>query len=775
MKRLLWIGFAAGLGLTALSAQDFRNPALPVGRRVDDLLARMTLNEKVAQMCCYVAWDEASRFYDFKGNIQREKALLSVKDGLGQIGVVAFNADITPADHARLINAIQRFVIENTRLGIPVMFHDECLHGLMDFGATIFPQSLAMASTWDPGLIERVFTAIAAEARSRGVAQALTPMIDVVRDPRWGRTEESYGEDPYLTSRFAVAIIRGLQGRRPDFWDDSPVEPGRLVATAKHFAGHGQMEGGLNLAPGVYGRRTVEDVFLPPFRAAVREAGVLSIMPAYHEIDGVPCHASRWLLEDVLRRDWGFRGIVVSDYDGISRMLQWQKIAEDERAAARLALDAGVDLELPVSPNYRTLADQVAEGWVSESEIDRTVSRILAIKFMLGLFDRPYADPAAAQKINQCAAHRALALETARKAMVLLKNEGNVLPLSKTGIRRLAVVGPNAAVIHHGGYSVDTDRGVTVLQGIRDKVGGTVKVEYAEGCKIHLGSDFWLNRKVTLNDLESDRRMIEEAVAVVKTCDAAVVAVGETPAVCGEHNGARSSLDLLGGQNDLVAAVAATGKPVVVVLINGRPLSINRIERGIPAILECWYLGEATGTALADVLFGDFNPAGKLTISFPRSAGHIPAFYNKKNYDTSFSGYVLDSTTPLFPFGHGLSYTTFAYSNLTVSPDTIPAKGKATVRVDVTNTGNREGDETVQLYIRDRVASVTRPVLELKGFCRITLKPGEIRRVEFGIGFEELAFTGLDMKRTVEPGGFDVLVGRSSADLMKAELTVKNE
>jgi len=775
MKRFWRIAFAAGFGLASLAGQDFQNPALPVGRRVDDLLARMTLEEKVAQMCSYVAWDDASRFYDFRANIKHEQALAVLKHGLGQIGVVAFNTDISPADHARLINAIQKFVIGNTRLGIPVMFHDECLHGLMDFGATIFPQSIAMSSTWDPGLLERVFTAVAAEARSRGVAQALTPMIDVVRDPRWGRTEESYGEDPYLTSRFAVAIIRGLQGRRPDFRDDSPVGPDRVVATGKHFAGHGQMEGGLNLAPGVYGERTLRDVFLPPFRAAVQEAGVLSIMPAYHEIDGIPCHASRWLLGDMLRWEWGFRGIVVSDYDGITRMHQWQRSAADGREAARQALDAGVDLDLPGSANYRTLAEQVRSGLVQERDIDRSVGRILAVKFMLGLFDRPYADPALAQKINRCDTHRALALETARKAVILLKNDGNLLPLSKAKIRRLAVVGPNAAVIHHGGYSVDTDRGVTLLQGIRDKAGGTVQVEYAEGCKIHLGSDFWLSRNVTLNDPESDRRMIEEAVALARTCDAAVVAVGETPAVCGEHNGARPSLDLLGAQNDLVAAVAATGKPVVVVLINGRPLSIGWVKENVPAILECWYLGEATGTALADVLFGDVNPGGKLTISFPRSAGHIPAYYSKKNFDTAFSGYVLESTAPLFPFGHGLSYTAFAYSNLSVSPDTIPAKGAAAAAVDVTNTGSLEGDEIVQLYIRDRVASVTRPVMELKGFRRITLKPGETRRVEFVIGFEELAFTGPDMKRTVEPGGFDILVGRSSADLMKAELTVKSE
>jgi len=350
-------------------------------------------------------------------------------------------------------------------------------------------------------------------------------------------------------------------------------------------------------------------------------------------------------------------------------MHQWQKIAEDERAAARLALDAGVDLDLPGALNYRTLTDQVRQGLVSENVIDAAVSRILAIKFMLGLFDKPYADPALAQKVNQCEAHRQLALETAAKAVVLLKNEGNLLPLSRTKIQRLAVIGPNAAVIHHGGYSVDTDRGITVLQGIRDKIGGTVQVEYAEGCKIHLGGDFWLNRNVTLNDPESDRRMIEEAVALTRTSDAAVVAVGETPAVCGEHNGARPSLELPGRQNELAAAVVATGKPVVVVLINGRPLSIGWIKNNVPAILECWYLGEATGTALADVLFGDVNPAGKLTISFPRSAGHIPAYYSKKNFDTAFSGYVLDSTAPLFPFGHGLSYTTFAYSNLSVSPD----------------------------------------------------------------------------------------------------------
>jgi beta-glucosidase len=750
--------------LSRSNAQDYKKPGLPVEDRVNDLLSRMTLEEKVAQMLCFVAWDNQSRFYDFKANIDREKALPRLKNGLGHIGVVAFNTNITPAEHTLLINAIQKFTIENSRLGIPVIFHDECLHGLMDFGATIFPQAIAMSGTWDPDLIRKVFTAIAAEARSRGVTHAFTPMIDVVRDPRWGRTEESYGEDPYLTSRFAVAIVKGLQGERPLLFNDAPVGKNHIVATGKHFAGHGQMEGGLNLAPGLYPLRTLLEAFLPPFKAAVTEAGVLSVMPAYHEFDGIPCHANQWLLKTILREQWGFRGVVVSDYDGITKLHAYQNVAEDNRAAARLALAAGMDIDLPASSNYNTLVDQVKTGLVSEADIDKAVKRVLHMKFLLGLFDRPFGDPEEAGKINRCAAHRALALEAARKAVVLLKNEDHLLPLDKTRIRKLAVIGPNAGVIHHGGYSVDTDQGVTILQGIKNKVGNEIQIEYAEGCKVHLGSDFWLNRKAVLNDPESDGKMIAEAVETAKRCDVSIVVVGETPAVCGEHNSARSSLDLLGRQNDLVKAVLETGKPVVVFLINGRPLSISAIHQKVPAILEGWYLGEETGTAAADVLFGDINPGGKLTISFPRSAGHIPAYYNKKHYDRDFSGYLMDQTTPLFPFGFGLSYTTFAYGNLRLSSAEIGVKGTTTASVEITNTGTREGDEIVQLYIRDRVSSVTRPVKELKGFKRITLKPGETKTVAFDLGFEELAFYDVHLERVVEPGTFDVMAGSSSRD-----------
>ncbi len=587
--------------------------------------------------------------------------------------------------------------------------------------------------------------------------------------PRWGRTEETYGEDPYLVSRMVVAAIRAIQGPGPG------VDGEHVMATAKHFAAHGQPEGGTNIAPVNYSERVLREYFLPSFEAAVKEAGVMAVMPSYNEIDGVPSHANRWLIEKLLRQEWGFDGLVVSDYYAIPQMASLHKIAGDNAEAAKLALETGVDIELPDPEAYKSLVQLVREGKVSEAALDKAVARNLRAKFLLGLFENPSVDPERAARVTNSQAHRELAAEAARRSIILLKNENSLLPLDRNRLKSLAVIGPNANRAHLGGYSDDPGRGVSVLEGITAKVGGQVKITHAQGCKItQAGGDWWADTS-RLSDPAEDEKLINEAVETAKMADAVVLVVGgnedtNKEAWADNHLGDRDSLELVGRQNDLVKAVLAAGKPTVVVLINSGPLSINYIAENVPAILEGFYLGQETGIAVADVLFGDYNPAGKLPISFPRSVGQLPIYYNHK--PTARRGYLFTSKEPLFPFGHGLSYTTFTYTNLKVAPEKIAPAGRATVSVNVTNTGKRAGDEIVQLYIRDLVSSVTRPVLELKDFRRITLAPGETKTVTFTLTPDKLSFLDLHMNRTVEPGWFDIMVGASSIKHQKMRLEV---
>jgi beta-glucosidase len=569
-----------------------------------------------------------------------------------------------------------------------------------------------------------------------------------------------------------VAAIEGLQG------DSFFIGRHHVVATAKHFAVHGQPEGGTNTAPGNYSERIIRENFLVPFQAAVEEAKVGSVMASYNEIDGIPSHVNPWLLDRVLRQEWGFGGYVTSDGDGLQMLIQTHHVAGNKLDAARQAIAAGVDYDLSDGSVYRTLIGQVKQGGVPESDLDRAVARVLATKFRLGLFDNPYVDPDYAEKTTNSAVHRQIALKAAQETMVLLKNDKNLLPLDLAKLKTIAVIGPNAAELHLGGYSRGPSHSVPILQGIRDRVGSQAKVVYARGCQFTAGKQDWhgwFEDNVQLVDPKTQVDKIKEAVDAAKSADVAILVVGENEATNREawaeqHLGDRDSLELLGAQNDLVKAIVETGTPTVVLLINGRPLSINYIAEQVPAIIEGWYLGQEGGTAAANVLFGDVNPGGKLPITFPHSVGDLPDFYNHK--PSSNRTYTFSTRKPLYPFGYGLSYTTFRFDNLRVEPARIEVGGTAKVSVDVINTGSREGDEVPQMYIHQKIASVTVPVMQLRGFQRISLKPGERKTVDFIITPDTLSLLNRDMHRVVEPGVFEIMVGPSSDQTSTIPLAV---
>jgi beta-glucosidase len=752
----------------------YKDASRPVEERVRDLLARMTLEEKVAQTLA--VWKGKERITDEQGGFAPEKAAAVLGNGIGQIARPSELRDrpkrlvLGPRENAVFVNAVQKWLVENTRLGIPALTHEEALHGLTAPKGTSFPIPIGLASSWDPALVERVMGVAAKEARARGTHHVLAPVLDLARDPRWGRTEETFGEDPYLVTRLGVAAIRGYQGT------GTTLAPDKVFATAKHYAVHGPHEGGINTAPGNISERVVRDQYLAPFEAAITEAKVMTVMPSYNEIDGVPAHKNRFLIDRVLRQEWGFQGLVVSDYYAIEQLVSRHGVAADLSDAARQALLTGVDIELPDVQAYGKLVELVKAGQLPQAALDTVVARILRAKFLAGVFENPYADPERALAVSNTAEHQALALEAARRSIVLVKNEGGLLPLARERVRTLAVIGPNAKGVRLGGYSSDPGRGVDILQGIRDKAGPKLEIGYSEGTRITEHEPNWTADKVELGDPAKNRARIQEAAALAKNADVAIVVVGTNESTSREawadnHLGDVANLRLLAQQEELVLAVLATGKPVVMVLINGRPLALSGLAERVPAIVEGFYLGQEGGTALAEVLFGDYNPGGKLPISFPRDVGQLPVYYGRK--PTSFRGYLDMARGPLFAFGHGLSYTTFKLENLRVSPETIAPTGEAAVSVDVVNTGPRKGDEVVQLYIRDKVSSVTRPQRELRGFERVTLEPGERRSVRFRLGPEALRLTDEHMKRVVEPGTFDVLVGSGPEGLMRATLEVK--
>ncbi|SPE55708.1 Glycoside hydrolase, family 3 domain protein [Verrucomicrobia bacterium] len=762
----------------ALRTPVYKNPRAPISRRVKDLLARMTLEEKAAQMMC--VWQQkAETVVDADGNFDPKKARAAFGHGHG-LGQVGRPSDAGKGKDARsmaeLTNAIQKFFLENSRLGIPVIFHEECLHGHAGVGSTSFPQPIGLAATFDPLLVEALYTMTAEETRARGAHQALTPVVDVARDPRWGRVEETFGEDPCLVSELGVAAVRGFQG------DGSFRDKKRLIATLKHFAAHGEPESGINCAPANIPPRLLREVFLAPFERAVRQAGAISVMASYNEIDGVPSHANPWLLRDVLRREWGFRGFVVSDYYAIWELAHrpdtfGHSVAKDRKEACRLSVRAGVNIEFPEPDCYLHLVGLVREGQLREADLDELVTPMLFWKFKLGLFDDPFTDPKVAEEIVGSEKHRALARQAARETITLLKNQNHLVPLNPRKINSIAVVGPNADRELLGGYSGRPKFYTSLLEGIRAKVGDRVQVPYCEGCKITVGGS-WNQDLVTLSDPEEDQRLIREALQTARQADVIVLAIGGNEQTSREgwsrkHLGDRASLDLPGRQGELVKAMISTGKPVIVFLFNGSPISVRLCHDQVPVIFECWYLGQETGHAVADVLFGDHNPGGKLPITIPRSVGQVPAFYNYK--PSARRGYLFEDVSPLFPFGYGLSYTTFAFANARLAKKTLRAGDSTRVLVDVKNTGKRAGSEVVQLYVRDLVSSVTRPIKELKGFRKVFLAPGETRTVVLDIPPEALAFYDLHMKFTVEPGEFEIMVGNSSrdSDLLKLMLMVK--
>ncbi|MBL8550091.1 MAG: glycoside hydrolase family 3 C-terminal domain-containing protein [Hyphomonadaceae bacterium] len=757
------------------AAPVYKDAKAPVERRVEDLLSRMTLEEKVAQML--TLWQNKSEIINADLQFDRAKAKSNFPNGVGQIARPQDRVGADPPARVRhrgaresvaFNNAVQRWAVEDTRLGIPVLFHEESLHGFATADATSFPQAIALASSWDPALVQRVSALIAREVRARGVHLVLSPVVDVSRDPRWGRIEETFGEDPYLVGEIGVAAVRGLQG------DTLPLAPGHVFATLKHMTGHGQPESGANIGPASISERTLREQFFPPFETIVRRTNVRSIMPSYNEIDGVPSHANRWLLHDVLRGEWGYRGALVSDYFAIEQLVDIHHVEPDYAAAAIRALRAGLDMDLPNGVAFRTLVDSVRAGRVREAEIDAAVRRILAIKFEAGLFENPYADADAAEAVTGNAEGRALAEEAARRTIVLLKNDGNLLPFNPASIRTLAVIGPNAAPERLGGYSGVPRGVVTALEGIQARVGPNVRVVHHEGVKITKETDWWAD-EVTLADPAENARLIREAVRVARRADHIILVIGDTEQTSREawadnHLGDRANIDLVGQQNDLAAAILALNKPTAIVLLNGRPPSYPLIADRAKAIVEGWYLGQEGGTALAQVLFGDANPGGKLPLTVARHAGQLPHFYDRK--PSARRGYLFEDNAPLFPFGWGLSYTTFELSAPRLSSASIRRDGNVQVSVDVRNTGARAGDEVVQLYIRDRVSSVTRPILELRGFERVTLAPGESRTVNFTLTPASLQFYDANMQRVVESGEFEIKTGPNSVQLQTAVLTV---
>jgi beta-glucosidase len=778
---------AAGLALLSqahAAAQTagpaYKDPKQPVEARVEDLLARMTLEEKVAQMLSI--WENKAEVFDARMEFDPAKMALKYPNGIGTFA--------RPSDAAgpssprvvrgrdvrgtiRLVNALQHYAMTGTRLGIPILFHEEGLHGYAALGATSFPQAIALASSWDPALVRAVNAVTAREIRARGVSQALSPVVDVARDPRWGRIEETFGEDPYLVGEMGVASVEGLQG----VGKARLLGPGKVFATLKHLTGHGQPESGTNVGPAPYSERTLRENFFPPFEKVIERTAVENVMPSYNEIDGVPSHANVWLLQKVLRGEWKFDGVVVSDYYAIEDLQTLHHIAASPEEAARLALAAGVDSDLPSGGAYATLTQQVHDGRVPEESINMAVRRLLTVKFRAGLFENPFANADQAAALTNNAEARALARKAAQRTIVLLKNDGMLplqLPQSAAAKPTIAVIGPNAAVARLGGYYGEPPVTVSILEGIRARVGSRANIVYAEGVKITANDDWWAD-EVKLADPAANRRLIDEAVSVARNADQIVLAIGDTEQTSREgwaksHLGDRDSLDLVGEQQALFDALHALGKPIAVVLINGRPASTVKISASANAMLEGWYLGEQGGNALADVLFGDVNPGGKLPLTIPRGVGQLPMFYNYK--PSAHRGYLFDSVEPLYPFGFGLSYTSFEIGAPRLSSDRIGSNASVTVSVPVRNSGARAGDETVQLYVHQLVSSVTRPIKELKAFERITLNPGESRTVTFVLTPEAFRMWNASMQRVVEPGAFEIMTGPNSADLKTVLLNI---
>ena len=753
----------------------YKDASQPVDVRVRDLLSRMTLEEKVGQLIALWATKEQV-LVDGGADFSPEKASRRYPDGFGQVTRPSDRKGApnipgtrwrTGEDTVKLVNDIQRWAVTHTRLGIPVLFHEECLHGYMAADATMFPMAIGMSGSFDPELVTEVNSVIARETRSHGSHLVLSPVVDIARDPRWGRIEETFGEDPYLCGEMGVASVLGLQG------DARTLAQGKVFATLKHMTGHGQPQAGENVGPAPVSARELRENFFPPFREVVARTGISSVMPSYNEIDGVPSHVNKWLIGNVLRGEWGFDGAIVSDYYAVEQLDSLHHVVADHSEAAIRALETGVDSELPDGATYRELPALVRAGRVPESAIDTACARMLSLKFRAGLFEKPYADVDEALRVTGNDEARALALRAARRSLCLLTNDGT-LPLEPGLHKRVAVIGPNAAVARLGGYSGKPKHAVSLLDGVKAKLAGKAEVVHAQGVFITQSEEREAD-DVRLGDPARNKELIAEAVILARNSDVILLAIGDTEqtsreAYASNHLGDRTSLDLVGDQNALFDALRALEKPMVVLAINGRPPSYPRLAAKANALLECWYPGQEGGTAMADAIFGDVNPGAKLPVTVAWDVSQVPVYYNARP-EPRVPGrrYPIQ---PLFPFGYGLSYTTFEMGAPRLSSARIQAGEGVTVEVDVHNTGKREGDEVVQVYVHDQLASVVRPVKQLRGFARVTLAPGEKRTVRIALHPKSFAMWNASMKEVVEPGRFDILAGPNSRDLKSAVLEV---
>ncbi|MBP3246571.1 MAG: glycoside hydrolase family 3 C-terminal domain-containing protein [Prevotella sp.] len=780
MKRILISTMACCMALSLSAAKKkakellpYQNPKLSVEQRVNDLVSRMTLQEKVGQLRCTLAWN----YYTIKGKNVEPSELFKKDIAEGQIGMLwgTYRADpwtqkslengLTPELAAKAGNALQKYVIEHTRLGIPLFLAEEAPHGHMAIGTTVFPTGFGMAATWNPALIEKTGEVIGQEIRLQGGHISYGPVLDLAREPRWSRVEETMGEDPVLAGELGAAMVKGLGG-------GILSKPYSTIATLKHFIGYGTTEAGQNGGITIAGARELQESFLPPFKKAIN-AGALSVMTSYNSLDGIPSTCSKALLTDLLRTQWGFNGFVVSDLYSIDGIHGTHRVAETKQQAGVMALKAGVDADLGALA-FGRLEDAVQKGMVTEAEIDVAVKRILKMKFEMGLFEHPYVDAAQAKQLVRSDNNKAVALQVAREVITLLKNQNHVLPLSKT--QKVLVCGPNADNVYNmlGDYTAPQEDGnvKTILAGIRSKLPAS-QVTYVKGCAV---------RDTTASN-------IAEAVAAAKQADVIVVAVGgssardfktsykETGAAvtdsktisdmdCGEGFD-RATLTPLGHQMQLLKALKATGKPLVVVYIEGRPMDKSWAAQHADALLTAYYPGQEGGTAIADVLFGDYNPAGRLPVSVPANVGQIPVYYNKK--PPMPHDYVEMSARPLYAFGYGLSYTTFKYDDLNIE-ETGDTQFKVTF--NVTNTGDMDGDEVVQLYLHDEFASTAQPMMQLKKFSRIFIPKGETKQVSFTLEAEDLEIVDQEMNHVVETGDFTVMIGPSSDNIiLKATFT----
>ncbi|BDU26671.1 glycoside hydrolase family 3 protein [Flavobacterium sp. GSB-24] len=856
----------------------YQDAKLPVEERVQDLLSRMTLEEKVRQMDMY-----RGDFFKDKEDFAKSKSA----EKIGNLGIGAIH-DLYPRS-AKMINDLQTNVIKGNRWGIPALIMCEMLHGYLDEGSTAFPMNIGLGATWDVAVMDKVGKVIGMEARAHGVHFGFGPNLDLGREPRWGRVAETFGEDAFLNSEIGLAFIKGLQG-------DDLKSDRSIIAEPKHFAVHGIPQAGGNSSPILVGERSAREDHLPSFQKAFTKGGALGTMCAYSELDGIPCAANHWLLTDVLRKEWGFKGLVVSDLGAIKYIQTTHKVADSPKDAIREAVSAGVDMQFYDFSNefwQNTVIELVNEKKLTMENIDRAAGAVLRLKFLLGLFENPYTDKNLIKERFHTKENQAVALEAAQKSMILLKNDNNILPLSKS-IKNIAVIGPNANASRMGGYAPKNSVGTTVFEGIQQIVGKTANVVYEEGVPLivkgqiipskylftpdesqnGLKGEYFNNRNlegtpaltridsqlefdwpwapgdgVNVDDfsirwtgfLKSDQALdgwlglssddgirmyiddqlvidnwtkgatsmvtvpkniekgkkykvriemweggwgarahfrwnlekvnLQPAIEAAKKADVAIVVLGESNELV-EENRDVASLDLFGIQQQLIEEIQKTGTPVVCVLLNGRPLSTNWIAENIPAVIEGWFPGEFGGRAVADVLFGDYNPAGRLPITVPKSVGQLPIYYNQK--PSAIHKYVAESEHPLYSFGFGLSYTKFEYSNLKISATEIKPNGELKVSVDVKNIGNLDGDEVVQLYINDVYSSVTTPEKTLKGFKRLNIKKGEIKNVEFTLTSDELSIWNREMKSVVEPGDFEVMVGGNSTDLLKTKFKVSN-